>query len=33
MTTNQAILIALALWSILFWISGAVANRKRRKYK
>ena len=33
MTTNQAILIALAVWSIGFWICGAVANRKRRRYK
>jgi len=31
MTTNQVILIALAVWSILFWICGWIANIKRKK--
>lgn len=33
MTTNQVILILLGLWSIGFWVSGWVANNKRRKRK
>lgn len=31
LSTNQVLLILLALWSIGFWISGWVANNKRRK--
>lgn len=31
LTTNQVLLILLALWSVCFWISGWVANFKRRK--
>lgn len=30
LTTNQVLLILLALWSVCFWISGWVANRKRK---
>lgn len=31
LSTNQVLLILLALWSVCFWISGWVANIKRRK--
>jgi len=31
MTTNQVILILLGVWSIGFWVSGWVANRRRNK--
>lgn len=31
LTTNEVLLILLALWSIGFWVSGWVANYKRRK--
>ena len=31
LTTNEVLLILLALWSVCFWISGWVANRKNKK--
>ena len=31
LTTNEVLLILLALWSICFWVCGWVANFKRRK--
>lgn len=31
MTTNQVILILLGVWSIGFWISGWVKNRRRNE--
>lgn len=31
LTTNQVLLILLALWSIGFWVSGWEAEKKRKK--
>ena len=31
MATNQVILILLGVWSVGFWISGWVANRRRKR--
>lgn len=31
LSTNEVLLCLLALWSVCFWISGWVANYKRRK--
>lgn len=31
LSTNQVLLILLALWSVCFWVCGWVANYKRRK--
>ena len=31
LTTNQVILILLGVWSIGFWISGWVANKRRKR--
>ena len=31
MTTNQVILILLGVWSIGFWISVWVANKRRKR--
>lgn len=31
MTTNQVIMLILGLWSVCFWISGWVANRRRKR--
>lgn len=31
MTTNQVILILLGVWSIGFWVSGWVANKRRKR--
>ena len=31
LTTNQVLLILLGVWSIGFWISGWVANKRRKQ--
>lgn len=31
LTTNEVLLILLALWSIGFWISGWVKNKRRKR--
>lgn len=31
MTTNQVLFILLGVWSIGFWVSGWVSNRRRKR--
>jgi len=31
LTTNEVLLCLLALWSIGFWVSGCVANKRRKR--
>ena len=31
LTTNQVLLCILGVWSVCFWISGWVANRRRKR--
>lgn len=31
LTTNQVLLLILGVWSIGFWISGWVENRRRKR--
>lgn len=33
LSTNQVLLILLALWSVCFWVAGWIANIKRKKRK